>query len=63
MKNFSPKKFYSEIREELSKVTWPTKEATMGTSLIVVIVVAIITAYLGAVDVVVSRLMQIIIGS
>ncbi len=63
MKNFSPKAFYGEVKEELSKVTWPTREATIGTSVVVVVVVAIITAYLGVVDVAVSRLMQLIIGS
>lgn len=62
MKNFKPKVFYTQVREELSKVNWPEKEATLRTSLVVLAVVAIITAYLGAVDAVVSRLAAAIIG-
>lgn len=62
MKNFKPKVFYTQVREELSKVNWPEKEATLRTSFVVLAVVAIITAYLGAVDAVVSRLAAAIIG-
>ncbi len=62
MKNFKPAVFYKQVREELSKVNWPTREATIRTSAVVLVVVGIITAYLGAVDAVVSRLAAMVIG-
>ncbi len=62
MKSFKPAVFYNEVKEELSKVNWPTKEATVRTSAVVLVVVGLITAYLGIVDAVVSRLAAVVIG-
>ncbi len=62
MKKFKPTVFYKEVKEELSKVSWPTKDATIKTSIVVVVVVGLITAYLGGVDAVVSRLAAVVIG-
>ncbi len=62
MKSFKPVLFYNQVRDELKKVNWPTKEATISTSIVVVVVVGLITAYLGIVDAIVSRLAQQIIG-
>lgn len=39
--NFS--EFTREVREEASKITWPTKQATMSAT-ILIIIVSIITA-------------------
>ena len=62
MKSFKPVLFYNQVRDELKKVNWPTKETTISTSIVVVVVVGLITAYLGIVDAIVSRLAQQIIG-
>ena len=62
MKKFNIRNFYSEVKEELSKVSWPTRTATISTSLVVLVVVGMIAAYLGVVDLVVSRLASIIMG-
>lgn len=62
MKNFNPVSFYNQVRDELKKVNWPTKENTISTSIVVVVVVGLITAYLGIVDAIVSRLAGQIIG-
>ena len=63
MKSFNPVSFYNQVRDELKKVNWPTKETTISTSIVVVVVVGLITAYLGIVDAIVSRLAGQIIGS
>ena len=62
MKKFKPVSFYNQVKEELKKVSWPTREATITTSIVVLVVVGLITAYLGIVDAIVSRLAQQIIG-
>ncbi|MBQ3034323.1 MAG: preprotein translocase subunit SecE [Deferribacterales bacterium] len=62
MKNFKPSVFYKQVKEELSKVNWPTREATVRTSAVVLVVVGLITAYLGVVDAIVSRLAAVVIG-
>ena len=62
MKSFNPVSFYNQVRDELKKVNWPTRETTISTSIVVVVVVGLITAYLGIVDAIVSRLAGQIIG-
>lgn len=62
MKSFNPVSFYNQVRDELKKVNWPTKENTISTSIVVVVVVGLITAYLGIVDAIVSKLAGQIIG-
>ncbi len=62
MKSFKPVVFYNQVKDELKKVSWPTKEATITTSLVVLVVVGLITAYLGVVDFIVSKLAQQVIG-
>lgn len=59
---FKPSVFYSEVKEELKKVSWPSREQTVGTTLVVVAVVFIITLYLGLIDMGLSRLTAIILG-
>lgn len=62
MKKFKPVSFYNQVKEELKKVSWPTREATITTSIVVLVVVGLITAYLGVVDIIVSKLAQQVIG-
>lgn len=60
MKNFKPSVFYSEIKEELQKVSWPTKEQTVGTSIVVLVVVILLCLYLGVVDTVLATIISAI---
>ena len=62
MKSFNPVSFYNQVRDELKKVNWPARETTISISIVVVVVVGLITAYLGVVDAIVSRLAGQIIG-
>lgn len=62
MKSFKPIMFYNQVKDELKKVSWPTRENTVATSIVVVVVVGLITIYLGIVDAIVSRLAQMVIG-
>ena len=62
MKKFKPVSFYNQVKEELKKVSWPTREATITTSIVVLVVVGLITASLGVVDFIVSKLAQQVIG-
>lgn len=45
------KNFLEEVKVETKKCTFPTKEDTMGTTMVVVVLVALATIYLWAVDV------------
>ncbi len=55
-------KFLQDVKVELGKVTWPTRKETMATAWIVVVIVILIAFYLGACDVVLTKLMRYILG-
>jgi len=44
------KQFFLDVRNEMKKVTWPTKQEVMGTTMIVVAAVFFFGLYLGLVD-------------
>jgi len=53
------KKFSGDVKTEFGKITWPDKKHTIGASGVVVVLVMLISFYLGAVDLVLGK----IIGS
>lgn len=53
--------FLREVKIELKKVTWPTRKQTMGSTIVVIILVVIISLFLGLVDVSLSKLMQAVL--
>jgi preprotein translocase subunit SecE len=55
--------FLQDVRVELSKVHWPSRKETQTTTRVVVIVVFVVAAYLGAVDWVLSRFVQLLLGT
>ena len=55
------KTFFDEVKTELGKVTWPTRKETIATTWVVVVIIVLISFYLGACDVVLAKLMKIIL--
>ena len=58
MAKISPAKFFSEVRQEVSKVVPPTRNETLVTTLMVFIFVIIMSVFFYAVDGVISWLLQ-----
>ena len=56
------KNFLEEVKVELGKVTWPTRKETMATAWVVVVIIVIISLYLGACDMILAKLMRRILG-
>jgi preprotein translocase subunit SecE len=50
--------FVSEAWQELRKVTWPGRKETMGMTIVVIVLVIIISSYLGLVDMGLSALLN-----
>jgi preprotein translocase subunit SecE len=50
--------FVAESWQELKKVTWPGRRETIGTTVVVIILVFIISGYLGLVDIGLSTLLK-----
>jgi preprotein translocase subunit SecE len=42
--------FFKEVQQELAKVIWPSFDELVGSTIIVLIIIAAFTVYLGAVD-------------
>jgi preprotein translocase subunit SecE len=53
--------YLDEVKAELGKVTWPTRKETIATTWVVIVIVLIISVYLGLCDAVLTKLMQYIL--
>ncbi|MDH3975988.1 MAG: preprotein translocase subunit SecE [Deltaproteobacteria bacterium] len=50
--------YINEVKAELKKVTWPTRKETISSTYVVLVVVVVISAFLGAVDGVLAWLVK-----
>ena len=53
--------FLREVKVELKKVAWPSKKQTIGSTVVVLILVFIISAFLGVVDMGLSSLVRLVL--
>jgi preprotein translocase subunit SecE len=53
--------FLREVRVELGKVTWPTRKDTIASTSIVLVIVFLIAAFLGIVDLGLSKIMRLVL--
>ena len=56
------KQFLREVKVELKKVSWPAKKETVASTSVVLIIVVIVSFYLGFVDFGLSRIVKIILS-
>jgi preprotein translocase subunit SecE len=52
--------FLKEAKEELSKVSWSTRSELIGASGVVIAVTAILTAFIGVVDFMLTRFLAVV---
>jgi preprotein translocase subunit SecE len=62
VRNFMEKavQFLREVKVELKKVTWPSRKQAMGSTLVVIILVMVISLFLGVVDISLSSLIRLV---
>ena len=53
--------FLREVKVELKKVTWPSRKQTIGSTAVVIVIVLIISLFLGLVDIGLSSLIRVIL--
>lgn len=53
--------FLREVKVELKKVTWPSRKQTIGSTVVVIILVMIISLFLGIVDFGLSSFIRVIL--
>jgi preprotein translocase subunit SecE len=44
------KQFYTDVRSEMKKVSWPSRQEVVGTTIVVIVAVFFFGLYLGLVD-------------
>ncbi len=54
--------FLSEVKVEVKKVTWPSKREAMAGTGVVLLVVFLVSVFLGLVDALLSKLVQALIN-
>ena len=55
-------RFLKEARIELKKVTWPTPRQTLASTSVVIIVVIIVSIFLGIVDFGLAKAIRMVLG-
>jgi preprotein translocase subunit SecE len=53
--------FLREVKVELKKVTWPSRKQTFGSTVVVIVLVILISLFLGVVDMGLSSLIRIVL--
>lgn len=62
MARTSPAQLIRQVRQEVSKVTWPTRKETMITTVMVFVMVTFASLFLMGVDWVFAELVQLVLG-
>jgi preprotein translocase subunit SecE len=55
-------RFYGEVRAEAKKIAWPLRKETIASTTVVVVIVLIVSFYLGVVDAILSRAVKLILS-
>lgn len=56
-------RYLRETNGELRKVTWPTRQEAQSLTIVVLIVIAVMSAFLGLLDFIYARFFILILGS
>ena len=62
MSKFNPFEFVQEVRQEVSKVTWPTWKEVWITTLMVLIMVSLASVFFLFADFILGRLVKFVLG-
>jgi len=62
MNKIAPLKFIKEVRQEIGKVTWPTRKETIVTTAMVFVMVFILSLFFLGVDQLLSYGIKLILG-
>jgi len=56
------KKFFNDVYQEMSKVGWPSRAELIGSTMVVVVMSLIVSIFIGAVDLVLNKLVNLLIS-
>jgi preprotein translocase subunit SecE len=61
MPHINPAKFLSEVKAELFKVTWPTKQEVTRLTAVVIIISLVVGAYIGGLDFLFTKTIELVL--
>ena len=53
--------FLKEVRTELTKVSWSTKDELVGASLVVIVTTAMLAVFIGVIDIFLSKFLNLLV--
>ncbi len=53
-------KFLAEVKQELGKVSWSTRQEIMGATIVVISVTALLSGYIGLSDLLLSKILSVL---
>jgi preprotein translocase subunit SecE len=56
------REFVLEVMAEFRKVTWPSRQELVNSTVVVIVVTVVIAFFLGGVDIVLARVVEWILG-
>jgi len=62
MANISPIQFFRQVKQEVKKVSWPTRQEVLRTSFMVIVLVAIATLFFFFIDQILGWIVKTILG-
>ena len=61
MPQINPAKFFTEVKAELSKVTWPTKDQVIRLTTVVIIISLVVGLFIGGLDFIFTKAVELVI--
>ena len=55
------REFFLEVQSEFRKIVWPEKKPTMGLTAFVVLLVVVVSLYLGSIDLLIGKLVSMVL--
>ena len=52
--------FFNDIKLEMSKVSWPNRDELIGSTIIVIVSLAILSLFIGICDILLSKIVNVI---
>ncbi len=62
MPQVNPARFFSEVKAELLKVTWPTKDEVTRLTAVVIIISLVVGLFLGGLDFIFTKVIELLVG-
>jgi len=62
MAKVSPVQFFREVRQETSKVTWPSRKETVTTTAMVFLMVVAVSLFLSFSDWIIAQALKLVLG-